>query len=139
MTDILKGFSLFCGELSDTLYLFRSGIAELAPGLLSILDGLLRAEVDAAHAVGTVLAPYRAPILELDICQRTDRRTASAADTGLCGVKSIRFHEIFVIHSQDHLRGEILPGLHLRGRQLGSGLYAAGNALNGRLGLTDFL
>ena len=68
-------------------------VARLSHALFAVFDGFLRAVTDTRHAMGTVFAPRRFPLFQMDIVQRTFSHALSAADAGITCRKRICFYK----------------------------------------------
>ena len=63
----------------------------LSPALFAVLDGLFGAVADARHAVGTVFAPERLSVFQMDIVQGAQLHALTAADAGIRCPEGIGF------------------------------------------------
>lgn len=67
----------------------RALIPRFSPAASAVFNGLSGAAADAGHAVGTVVAPNRAAISQLDVVQRAGLDTFAAGDAGIGGVEGL--------------------------------------------------
>ena len=65
----------------------------LSPALFAVLDGLFGAVADARHAVGTVFAPERLSVFQMDVVQGAQLHALTAADAGIRCPEGLRFYQ----------------------------------------------
>ena len=70
----------------------------LSPALFAVLDGFFGAVADTGHAVGTVFAPDRLSVFQMDVVQGAQLHALTAADAGIRCPEGVRLYKEVIEH-----------------------------------------